>query len=148
MWPGAGMISFTNRPSPSTGRRAWVKLMNFVSKTRSFALISRNCVSKRGSCIQMLGFADTTSRSVSRRGGPICVCRHFWARWDHNSLRHNVISRGASERSLVFSVGGEVNLSTAMATYWTNMASSGNPNTWKGGRSAPVHVSTPGNMYT
>eukprot|EP01043_Picozoa_sp_COSAG02_P041980 COSAG02_NODE_3529_length_6610_cov_40.548610_6_plen_334_part_00 len=29
-------------------------------------------------------------------------------------------------------MGGEVNLSDTMATYWTNMASSGNPNTWSG----------------
>ena len=32
-------------------------------------------------------------------------------------------------------VGGELNLSVAMATYWTNMASSGDPNIWKGPRS-------------
>ena len=29
-------------------------------------------------------------------------------------------------------IGGEVNLSDTMATYWTNMASSGDPNTWSG----------------
>lgn len=35
-------------------------------------------------------------------------------------------------------VGGEMNLSVAMATYWTNMASSGDPNIWKGPRSTSI----------
>jgi hypothetical protein len=34
-------------------------------------------------------------------------------------------------------VGGEQNLSDSMSTYWTNMASSGNPNTWSGPTAGP-----------
>lgn len=34
-------------------------------------------------------------------------------------------------------MGGEHNLSESMATYWTNMASSGDPNTWQGKHASP-----------
>ena len=35
-------------------------------------------------------------------------------------------------------MGGEVNLSSTMSTYWTNMASSGDPNTWSGPTAADL----------
>lgn len=40
-------------------------------------------------------------------------------------------------------VGSEVNLSSAMAGYWTNMASSGDPNVWKGPRATPAPRARP-----
>ncbi len=57
---------------------------------------------------------------------------------------HNLGAFHGAEVPFVFGdtfelVGGEVNLSVAMATYWTNMASSGDPNVWKGPRSATGH---------
>ena len=50
---------------------------------------------------------------------------------------HNLGAFHGAEVPFVFGdtfelVGGEVDLSRAMSTYWTNMASSGDPNVWRG----------------
>ena len=124
---------------PENAHRNWVDLAqeiigDFVMRcpTRDAA----TALSEQGHDVFLYDFTHQPGMSVNWPGGT-----------------HNLGAFHGAEVPFVFHddfelMGGEVNLSSTMSTYWTNMASSGDPNTWSGPTAADLAAGDEGGALT